>query len=176
MGYVTAPNPGRIWLPASDLANPTGTATNTIAANREVWRLDPAGTENLSATLLVPQDWATGTLIEVHIHWMRQAGSTGNVVWRADYLSTAEGESVGVGSITAGTNTAALAGNASTSRHIIHGYSDSTNLSVPGAALSRGDSLLIVINRIGGDGGDTMSDDARVWGIELRYTTVSSSA
>jgi hypothetical protein len=173
MGYVTAPNPGRIWVPAAVFATPGG-ATNSVAANREVWRLRDSANDSISCCVRLPDDYASGSNLEVYIHYLRQGGSAGNVVWKVDYMSTVEGEAVAIGSLVAGTQTAPIA-NADTN-HDVHGFNNDANLVIPSAALAGGDIVLVTISRLAPIGAGDMGGDARVFGVEFRYTTRSSSA
>jgi len=160
--YVDAKTRTRsIWLPASAFDIATGTPAladqdDTI----QVWDFDAASVEGISASFLVPADYASGD-ITAYIYWYSAAVNTGDVVWiirSGQYAG--EGENI---------SSAAFNDTATDTVENTVNKVALCPITLSGTAAA-GKAKGIGIKRNASDGADTMTGDARFVGLRLDYT------
>lgn len=152
--------PLSLYLPASSFVPTAGTPVLAEAGTSDTGGMlfDPASTETVWGAAQIPDGWAT---YNVDLWWTNAGAGAGNVVWRFDYGSFGDGESAGPSTAgTLRTVTAPASGTAEVSRM-------ESGITVPTA----GELLPIRLRRAGTDAGDTLANDACMYG--LRFTKAS---
>ena len=155
---------GRIYIPHSELsASLTGGAVVAIGGSKLTGlSYDAAGVEEADINFEAPDILNGAFPVNVFLKWTAPATS-GNVVWDMDYKSIAEGEDLGGAEVNV-TVTDAAPGTADFKL-------TSPVLVIPAGVITQGDTISLNFRREGGDGGDTMTGDAVLIGVELQFTT-----
>ncbi len=122
---------------------------------------DSAATETITGQAQISHRWKEGTSIYPHIHWSPTSTNTGNVYWRLEYM-VASVNSVFSGSFT--TLNVLAAGVGVTNTHQVIGF----------GAIPMTDNLISSIikwkvSRIGGDGTDTYTADAKFLEFDIHF-------
>lgn len=73
---------------APDLINVSGTSIQTLGFN------GVNTLEQVSAVLEMNHNWAEGTLLRPHVHWLPTTANAGNVVWQLEYAIVQDGDTV----------------------------------------------------------------------------------
>lgn len=125
--------------------------------------------QNRSAwTWTVPDDYVSGTAINVEVYWSPSNSSAGNVRWILEYKSVVPGSSVAtplLTSIFVQPSPGTMASLTTTG----------TSLSIPGGAVSPNALLTLSVRRDGSDFSDTYMGQARVHLVRISYTGIRFS-
>lgn len=147
------------WLDAKGLQSVLGSPSfvTNIGSGQAwpAWSMDQTALEAVQQSVFLPADWAT---YDVDLYWCNVSATTGNVVWRLDYLSAGQGDLVSDGVTNAAAVTAAAG-----LQHIMQ----VTTLATAVAAVSDEPTWLRVL-RVASDGADTLANDAAILGMRLR--------
>lgn len=110
---------------------------------------DAAGTESwASPPFWIPDDWTT---MDIDLYWFDDGAGSGDVVWKVQGLSLAAADNASSETLLeAGGNTTATAG----AQNVIV-VTDVGDITVPDNNLCQ-----LIVSRIGGDGADTLANDA----------------
>ncbi len=144
-------------LPTSNA--PTSSCTGTTTT---VGTLDFADGSTTSATrqFRLPSDW-TGN-IDVNLLWLANAASSNAVRWQVSCGCKADSESIDTGP---SYNTASASNTAYTGTANQRKTTSFTSISTTNCAAS--ETLWLRIERVGGDGGDTLAATARLLQVEV---------
>jgi hypothetical protein len=137
----------------------------TLAGGRSAaLQYDATGLSSTEWSFPVPDDWVSGTPINVVVYWTPNGTNTGNVRWNFDYASLATGEAVVAGAFTQVLYTQAAPGaDAQTT-------STGTNFQIPNASLAANDMINIRLQRDGGNGADTFTGSLNIHMVRIEYT------
>jgi len=138
----------------------------TLAGGRSpVLQYDAAGASDTEWSFPVPDDWVSGTPINVVVYWTPSNNNALNVRWNFDYASLATGENVVAGSFTLISYTQAAPGSANP--QIV---STGTNFQIPGAAVAANDMVNIRLQRDGANVLDTFTGNVNIQMVRIEYT------
>lgn len=122
---------------------------------------DPSSNEEVYMTCQMPHNWAEGTNIKPHVHWITAA--SGVVVWRLEYRWTNVGELI-PGSFTATTASVPLFSWSTSSLHNITAFTD-----INGDGKTLSSMLQIKLTRLAEDGADTYGSEALALEFDIHY-------
>jgi len=120
------------------------------------WLFAGNSTEMVQFVCQLPHEWATGTELRPHVHWMKTTSAAGNVQWQLDYAWAEIGGVVTA--FTPLTTTTAVAGTPDTDTQNKHLISAFAAIDTSGKGLS--DMLMMKLSRIGGS--DSYGSDVRM--------------
>lgn len=120
-------------------------------------------------TFSVPDDYVSGTAIEVEVCWSPENSDTGSIKWLLEHKSVPPGSSVG-GSSSTSTLIQPAGG---TPFELIK---TGSALSVPAGSISSGDFLNLAVSRVGDDASDTYAGTARIHLVRVRYSGLRFTA
>lgn len=125
------------------------------------YAFDPTDDETVYITVQMPHNWAEGTDVKPHIHWMSQAA--GDVVWQLEYRWTNVGEIAASGftSMTAWTPVFTWTSG------MLHNITSMGTIAGAGKTLSS--MMQVKLTRLGTDGADTYGIDALMLELDLHY-------
>lgn len=124
----------------------------TVLNKRQVWRFDSSANEAVSFGVDVPKHWTT---FDVILEWTNLSSGSGDVVWRADVTSTADGGSLSTPS-------------GGTSATVTAPAQDVLETSTVESGVSRSDNHTVcVVTRIASDVADTLGNDAGLVAVKL---------
>lgn len=139
--------------PAEFTAN-FGTPAAGAQSEWAVLLFDGAAIEAASAARVIPVGWVTAT---IHLYWTAASG-TGNVLWRIDYASVGDTETIGAYSVSS-INAAIAAPAANTIK----------KTTTSAVAVTAGELFSVKVQRTGNHATDTLDAvDAAVIGVEIR--------
>lgn len=147
----------QLWIPAGEFILTGGSAAFAVVAAR--WggfAYDATTTETAGAHTEVPGSWAT---MHVDLYWTNMGAGAGNVLWSMQLDRAADGENLAV---TGGGGTLSPAAIAAPAQDILKVSRMATSQAVVPAKF-----LNTRVSRIGGDGTDTLANDAGVLGVLL---------
>jgi len=148
---------GSIKPPAT---HPAGWSDLGIAG---AWEFSDGTTETVILELPLPLDIDRTEDVVVEIAWSSPSTS-GNCVWQLSYLLRSEDEAIDASADDTLTQTVAPS---STANGLV-----TTSFTIPAADISDTDKLLILrLERIGGDGNDTLGDVAYLTAMNLNYVS-----
>ena len=149
-----------LWLDINGAVRTSAGTGSVNSGTSPVIRFD--GTDNSRArwSFPVPDDWESGSDIEIEVFWSPEDGTAGNVYYELDYQSWASGETIS-GSTTL-TSTEAAPG---TTLEL-----DSFTFTIPNTALSADDMVNIRVSREPGNVADTYASDVNIHLIRINYT------
>lgn len=153
--------------PPLDSAAGSPATPQVVMGNAAVLAFGGSASESVLVSTRVPLDRVPGTNIQLTVFWsdINGSGGTGTVVWRADFQSLGDGDS-----ITPPTTVNFPTANAPATANTIE--TTSTITGIDGTAVSNGDVLHLDMRREGAEPADDQIGDARLHLIELRYTAV----
>ena len=165
-----------IWVPAgamtSDVSNsPSGPIVVGLTANVPditVLDFDGVAADIVSFPVAFPKSWNAGT-ITFKVFWTVDAIVTTSVSWKMGSVSYADGDSFAV----QGTRVEVVDTALGTAVHRVHISAESSAVTIAG---SPGDNEITYfrLERDPADASDTMTQDARLLGIQLFYTINSA--
>jgi hypothetical protein len=148
--------------PATGL-NPAGFAS-PATVDAESGFLDFANnaenTASASGTQL-PHSWVEGTVVEAHVHWVKKAAGSGNVLWQLQYSFARIGETFPALQ-TLRSSTATVADPGTGDHHLVTSFGE---IAMTGKGIST--CAKIIIKRIGGDAADSYSNVAQLVSFDL---------
>lgn len=161
-----------LWVPSvAIIPSATGgcaalTTIATSANHPDLSVLDFDGTtvEYAQFGIGMPNQWDEGT-VTYQVYWTVTAAVTTGVVWQLQAVAVSNDDTIDAAYGTA-VSTTDTALNASNDMHIAPESSAITIAGTPAA----GDMVYFRINRLPTDGGDTMSQDARLVGVKVFWT------
>ena len=163
-----------IFVPAAALigALTNGASLGTIetAGNKHCFRtfdFDQATAESACFTLTMPKSWNEGN-VSFRAIWTFSSG-TGAVVWALQAVAVSDDDALDVAY---GTEQVVL--DAGLSAGDLHRGAESPAITIAGSPAAS-DTVLFRIKRNTADGGDTLTGDARLIGLEIFVTTDSGS-
>ncbi len=122
------------------------------------------GAETVYTSFHMPTDWASGTDINVHIHWAPTNGNAGTVVWQMTWNALAsENDEVISG---AGTTTSV----SDATQELQDELLESGDMTIAAAGLAAEDTIGISIFRDPAHGSDNYGSDASFVIMEISYT------
>lgn len=142
-------------------ASGTPVLASASAGNAYGWLMDAGATEDIWAVMTLPADYAGGTVTPKLI-WEMESATSGNVVWQVQVAEIRDNTAIGtIANLLNHQQTVAVPGVADTVEVT------SFNTFTPTA----GDLIRVRILRLGGDGSDTATGDAVIFGIKFEYTS-----
>jgi hypothetical protein len=161
-----------VWVPANAMNPGTNSApapaTNTWATTTdqmavESWDFDASGDEFVQFTFTLPENYDAGN-IKVKYYWRGINATSGDAVWAATAGSMSSGDTGGntLGSAVLTTNTTAN----SVEKLNISAWSSAITI---GSTPVGGDLIWFRLYRDGDNLGDGMANDARLFGVKVRY-------
>lgn len=148
-------------FPAAGI-NPPGAAsdpTRDTTDGRLVFSASATNTIAIQAQL--PHDWQEGSAIRPHVHWSPTSTHTGNVLWQMRYKVANRGDV-----FPAGWTTISVldAGDGVTDQHQIISLPEVTMTGFTVSCM-----MLILLDRVGGDGTDTYTGTAKLNEFDIHY-------
>ena len=148
-------------FPAAGI-NPPGAASDpTRDTSDGRLAFSPTADNLIAVQVQMPHAWLEGSSISPHIHWSPTTTHTGNVKWQLQY-KIAEIGSAFPGSWTTDTALQAASGVADT--HQLVEFAD-----IPMTGLHLSCMLLMIISRLGADGADTYTGDAKLNEFDIHF-------
>lgn len=126
------------------------------------WLFDSGSTEVLYLIAQLPHTWSEGTTLKPHVHWEKTTSAAGDVLWQLRYEWASIGE-VRSALVTINEATAAVASDVADT-HQITALGD-----ISGAGRGISDMLVMRIERVGGNAGDTYGADARLLEFDIHH-------
>lgn len=156
----------KVMIPAQAMAVHTGSValTQVGSGNAKGYAFDAAADEAVTITWEIPANWASGTDVNVYLHYAANATS-GASVWNLTYNSLSEGEDTAA----AGTTVAVTDTTNATANYL----NITTALAMANAGLAAGDFVTLKILRDADNAADTLAVDAILLGAEIIYTASS---
>lgn len=138
----------------------------TPTNNENVWTLDfvDGSTTSCEATIAMPSDWNGGTITATFL-WMANDGTTNAVVWGLQAYAYADGVALDQAW---GAQQTVTQANASTA-YQVH-ISTATSALTVGGSPAASDLVQFRVQRLGANGSDTMTADAKLLGVMITYT------
>jgi predicted RecA/RadA family phage recombinase len=124
---------------------------------------DASATEVCMGVAQLPHAWKQGSAIRAHLHWTPTSTNTGNVYWRLDYQVKNIGETFDFSAGWTTANTLDAADGVS-GKHQIHQLAEITMTDKTVSCM-----IHWKLSRIGGDGTDTYTADARLLEFDIHY-------
>jgi hypothetical protein len=121
---------------------------------------DATATEVLFFGAQLPHGWVSGTELRAHVHWCKTTSASGAVVWKWRYRLAAPGKVLSAWSDLATAELVISDGNTA-EQHALSAFPAITVHATPSAM------LLIELERIGGDSGDTYGADAKLMEFDI---------
>jgi len=139
--------------------------TEAIIGNYSVLQFAGVGsTDEVFTIFHIPNDWAEGTDITVHIHWAPTNANAGNVLWQMTWDATESDNNEFISD--AGTTVSISDATQSLQDELL----ESGNMTISGASLTLEDTIGIRIFRVP-SGPDTYASPASLVFVEFRYTS-----
>jgi len=155
------------FYPASGSPPSSNYATLNIRNGHLVLEFDDTTSESMTWEAVLPRNYAGGG-VTVTIFWLGKTATTGDVVWRA-YFERHQAETDDLDSdsyASAQTTTTTTAGTSGQIKLTAITFTDGAQMDSVGA----GEHFRFKVDRNAGAGGDTMTGDAQIVGIEIRET------
>lgn len=125
---------------------------------------DATATEVLFFQAQLPHGWIPGTELRAHVHWCKTTSAAGAVVWQWRYRLAQPGKVFSAWSTLATAELVISDGNTA-EQHALSAFPAVTVNATPSAM------LLIELERIGGDSGDTYAADAKLLEFDIHVQT-----
>ncbi|MBU0577629.1 hypothetical protein KKF73_03615 [Patescibacteria group bacterium] len=158
--YNTSTATKYLWLELAGSVRTSATIGAVNGGTTPVVRFDGTDDSRARWSLPVPDDWESGTDINVEVFWSPADGTAGNVYYELDYQSWADGETIS-GSTTLNSTQAAPG----TTLQL-----DAFTFTIPNAALATDDMVNIRLSREPGNVADTYAGDVNIHLIRINYT------
>ncbi len=149
-----------LWLDIAGGVRGSASLGSVNSGRSPVIRFDGENNSRVRYSFPTPDDWVSGTDIEVEVFWSPSDVSTGNVYFTCDYNAFAIGETI-------------TGNNALNSTESVSGTSlelDSFAFTLANSELATDDMINIRVNRIPGNAADTYSEDINIHMIRINYT------
>lgn len=149
-----------LWL---DIAGAVRTSASTGSVNSgtsPVIRFDGTNNSRARWSFPIPDDWESGTDIEIEVFWSPEDGTAGNVYYELDYQSWASGET-----ISGATTLNSIEAAPGTTLQL-----DSFTFTIPNTALASDDMVNIRASREPGNAADTYAGDINIHMIRINYS------
>lgn len=138
--------------------------TQAVIGNFSVLQFAGAGTtDTVYTSFHMPNDWAVGTDLTVHIHWAPVNGNAGNVKWQMDWSAVASNANEVISG--AGTNTSVIDAAQGLQDELL----ETGSMTIAGVSLAEEDTIGIRMFRDPTDGDDTYGSAASLVIIEFAY-------
>lgn len=147
---------GVLFLGTNALGLLSGSPTIGASGAWSWWSMDAASDEMVSGIFLIPPGWVTANII---YWWSNDGAGSGDVRWDAFYELDGDAGTMSAGTTTSLTITAPAVGVLKKSTM------------VSGLSVTAGSLLAIGVNRDANHVADTLANDARLLGVELRRAT-----
>lgn len=147
------------FLPST--GNPPTVILNGYAGTRS---FNSTGDNSISATMGIPTNYESATDLSFHVVWLPSNTDTGNVLWELQFAIVTPGGDTLPGSPT--TLTVLDAGSGT-----INDVLNTAAMTVSGTGVVGGDELVFTISRLGSDGTDTFTGNARLLLCKAEYTS-----
>jgi len=146
----------------SNAVNPPGLVSDPdVDTNDGTYLFDAASTELLFFMAQMPHAWKEGSAIHPHVHWEPMSTNGGNVLWRFSY------QVANIGGVFSGAWTDLDVLDAGAGVLLTHQLAAWASVSMSGLTLSA--MIKMKVSRIGGDGTDTFTADAKLLEFDLHY-------
>ena len=143
-----------IWIPAGAHSVLLGSpAVQTGAPYSDAYSMDAAADEGVGSSVILPSGWAT---FAVDLHWANAGAGSGDVKWLLCGQEVSEAETINGLTVLASATQTARAQN----------VEDVFTLASP--LTNTGGRWLFMAYRSGGDGADTLGNDAAFHGFNIR--------
>lgn len=140
-----------VFISASEMHESGGAPSRSSVSNvAPAWAMDSASLERVSGILFVPDGW---TSANVTLYWTNLGVGAGDVRWRLDYNLATDGDTIGLTSAAAGTQTAPA-------QNVVETVSLAAGL-----AVTAGEMLSLGVLRFATDAADTLPNDAGIIGL-----------
>lgn len=152
-----APLATTLYLGAATFLAMTGGPTvgtpGSAATRVNAWTLDAASAESVGVTFQVPAGWATA---HVDLYWTNDGAGAGDVVWKADRYTIADGTA-----LTAETEGGAVTATAP-AQNVVKVTRALTGIAVSPSLVTR-----LEVVRVAADAADTLANDVALIGVLL---------
>lgn len=152
--------------PAFDLPTsgaPTAVCIGTSVTSGLLEYAD-GSTQSASVYMPMPSDWTTGNGIDLTLRYTGSTSSTNNIRWQVSTACVADNEDL----IAPSFNAASASNNAGPGTAGQRKTATFTSVAITNC--SAGEVLIIEVERVGADGGDTYTGAARLKSVVLNYT------
>lgn len=161
-GHTLAALPAQAGIGTSSTPPQFDTRGGVVAA----WNFDGAATEKLYFTVIIPRSYAGGG-VTVDIFWMALTATSNNAVFDVSFVRlNTNNQDLDAVTFAAAQQCAAVAANAASGK-----LSKSTVNIADGAAMdsaAAGDFVVVRIQRLPADAGDTITTDVQLVAVEIR--------
>jgi len=137
--------------------------TLTVIGNYATLVFSQAVTQSAYVTFHTPDDWAVGTDMEIHCHWVPTNAAAGDVVWDIDYSATASEANELISA--AGTNLTVTDSTQTLQNELLQ----TSDMTIIAANIAVNDAIGICVSRDTGDGADTYATGAGLVYLEIKY-------
>jgi hypothetical protein len=143
----------------------SGFATLDNRNNHPVLDFDAGATETAIFSGIVPRNYAAGG-VTVYLTWMASTATGSNVIWETAFerMNT----DLDADSFATAVQGAAAAANATSGITTVTAIAHTNGAQIDSVAV--GEAFRLRVQRIGGDGSDTMTGDAELVAVEIKET------
>lgn len=180
---------GLIWLPPNLWLQSNGTSATISAVasgaypetyEQWTWVDAPASSpQGFTTQFAIPQDYVSGTAMEIYLHWTMPVANLGDLAWvfRYHYKVVTQTGAPGTGLAGSWTTTSDTIDDLGSTGGGDYGYGIANKYAVtriatdlPSTGLAAGKFLMLAIDRLSTDAADNLNKSVRFLGLELRYT------
>jgi hypothetical protein len=176
-----------IWLPPNVFSQSNGTASTLQAISLSAtpkavveynWVDAPAvGPQAFTTQFIVPQDYVSGTTIQVFVHWSELTANLADLKWVCRYSCIVLGNKENMNGTWTGPTAQIIVDNGATGSggdydvgvanyHAVKQF----GTDIPSTGLAAGKFVILTMDRLSTDVNDTLNKTVEFLGIELRYT------
>lgn len=150
-----------MWLDIGGAIRTSATTGSINGGTSPAINFNIADNSRMRYSFPVPDDWESGTDIEVEIFWSPEDATAGNIYFELDYQSWADGETIS--GATTLTSTEATPGTTLELTRFV--------FTIPTAALAADDMINIRLSREPGNAADTYANDINIQMLRINYTS-----
>jgi hypothetical protein len=176
-----------IWLPPNVFSQSNGTAATLQAINLSAtpkavvewnWVDAPAvGPQAYTTQFIIPQDYVSGTTIQVFVHWSELSANLTDLKWVFRYSFIVLGNKENMNGTWTGPTAQVIVDNGFTGSggdydvgvanyHAVKQH----GTDIPSTGLAAGKFVILTVDRLSTDANDTLNKTVEFLGIELRYS------
>ncbi|MBN2307263.1 hypothetical protein JXD20_04730 [Candidatus Peregrinibacteria bacterium] len=158
--YTDATATKYVWLDINGAVRTSAAAGTVNSGTSPAVNFDAGGNSRMSYSFPIPDDWQSGTDLQVEVFWSPEDVTAGNVYFELDYQSWANGETIS-GATTLNSTQAAPGTALELTRF---------TFTIPAAALDADDMVNIRLSREAGNVANTYTNDINILMLRLNYT------
>ena len=149
-----------LWLEINGAVKTSASNGTVNSGTSPAIQFDSSGNSRIAYAFPVPDDWESGTDIEIEVFWSPEDANAGNIYFTMDYQSWGDGETIS-GSTSLNSTEAAPAVTLQLTRF---------TFTIPAAAVAADDMVNIQVSREPGNAADTYANNINVQMLRINYT------